>query len=249
MRINRFELAAFGPFTGMTLDFTAGTTDFHVIYGPNEAGKSSSLRALKAWLFGFPERTRDDFLHPRAQLLVGGELSESDKSLSFFRRKKRKGDLVDRAGNPLEPALLTPFLGGLDLSLFEALYGIDHDTLVQGGREILARQGEIGEALFSAGAGLGSLHKVLEEMEAERDGLFRPRASKPQINQDLSLYTKVTKEIRELTLPPEQWQEAADRLEQVSRELAEAKEKRLELDRKRLHLERLHRALPLFPGG
>ena len=246
MRINRFKLSAFGPFTGMTLDFSAGTTDLHVIYGPNEAGKSSALRALKAWLFGFPERTGDDFIHPRNQLLVGGELSESGKTLTFFRRKKRKGDVVDSEGNTLDPTLLTPFLGGIDLSLFEALYGIDHDILVQGGREILARQGQIGETLFSAGAGLGSLHQVLEEMEAEKDTLFRGRASKPLINHGLSLHKKLTKEIRELTLPPEQWQESADRLDQVSRELEQANQKRLELDRRRQHLERLHRALPLF---
>lgn len=246
MRINRFELSAFGPFTGMTLDFSAGTTDLHVIYGPNEAGKSSALRALKAWLFGFPERTRDDFIHPRTQLLVGGELSDSDKTLTFFRRKKRKGDVVDSEGNTLDPALLTPFLGGLDLSLFEALYGIDHDTLVQGGREILARKGEIGEALFSAGAGLSYLHQVLEEMEEEKKKLFLKQGQKQEINKGLSLHKKLSKEIRGLSLHPKQWQEHADRHDKLSRELEEANQKRLELDRRRQHLERLHRALPLF---
>jgi len=246
MRINRFELTAFGHFTGWTLDFSAEATDFHVIFGPNEAGKSSVLRALKAWLFGFPERTRDDFIHPRNQLLVGGELSESGQKLTFFRRKKRKGDVVDSGGNTLDPSVLTPFLGGLDLSLFEALYGIDHDTLVQGGQEILARQGEIGETLFSAGAGLACLHQVLEEIEAEKNTLFRSRASKPLINQGLSLHKKLSKEIREQTLHPEQWQEAADRLDHINRELEKANHRRLELDHKRQHLERLHRALPLF---
>ncbi len=246
MRINYLDISAFGPFTGMVLDFSATGSDLHVIYGPNEAGKSSALRALKAWLFGFPERTRDDFIHPRNTLLVGGELSESGKTLTFFRRKKRKGDVVDTEGNPMDPALLTPFLGGLDLSLFESLYGIDHDTLVQGGREILARQGEIGEALFSAGAGLGSLHRVLEEMETEKDALFLKQGRKPRINQGISLHKKLTKKIRELSLTPEQWQEHADRLDKVSRELEDANTKRLQLDRRRQHLERLHRAVPLF---
>lgn len=246
MRINSLDISAFGPFTGMILDFSATGSDLHVIYGPNEAGKSSALRALKAWLFGFPERTRDDFIHPRNKLLVGGELTESGKTLTFFRRKKRKGDVVDTEGNPMDPALLTPFLGGLDLSLFESLYGIDHDTLVQGGREILARQGEIGETLFSAGAGLGSLHWVLAEMEAEKDALFRKQAQKPRINQGISLHKKLSKRIRELSLAPEQWQEHADRLDQVSRELEDANTKRLQLDRRRQHLERLHRSVPLF---
>ncbi len=246
MRINRFELTAFGPFTGMVLDFSVQDAGLHVLFGPNEAGKSSALRALKAWLFGFPERTRDDFTHPRPKLLIGGELSQGGKTLTFFRRKKRKGDLVDSDGEPMDPALLTPFLGGLDLALFESMYGIDHDTLVRGGREILARQGELGETLFSAGSGLGSLHRVLEAMEAEKKELFLAGGRKPRINQGLGLHKKLKKEIRELSLAPEQWQEYADRLAQISRELKETTDKRLELDRRRQHLERLHRAVPLL---
>ncbi len=246
MRINRFEIPAFGPFTEKALDFSAQGPDLHVIFGPNEAGKSSALRALKAWLFGFPERSSDDFIHPRNQLLVGGELSASGKSLTFYRRKKRKGDLIDADHNTMDPALLIPFLGGLDLTLFESLYGIDHDSLVQGGREILAQQGEIGEALFSAGAGLGSLHQILEGMETEKDTLFRKQAQKPRINKALNLHKKLNKEIRDLSLQPEQWREHADRFDLVSRELQEANKKRLQLDRRRQHLERLHRALPLF---
>jgi len=246
MRINRLDIQAFAHFSGLELEFSAAGSDLHVIYGPNEAGKSSALRALKSWLFGFPERTRDDFLHPRNQLLVGGEVSESGRTLTFFRRKKRKGDIVDGEGNTLDPAVLTPFLGGLDLSLFESLYGIDHDSLVRGGREILARQGEIGETLFSAGAGLSSLHRVLEKMEKERDELFRGRASKPRINQAISLHKKLQKEIRALSLPPEQWQEHADRLDELRRELEGAAEKRLTLDRRKQYLERLLRAIPLL---
>jgi len=247
MRIHSLDMRAFGPFTDTVLDFgTPEPCDLHVIFGPNEAGKSSALRALKAWLFGFPERTRDDFIHPRKQLLVGGELAEGEQALAFFRRKKRKGDLVDAAGNSLDPDLLKPFLGGLDLVLFESLYGIDHETLVRGGREILARKGRIGETLFSAGAGLGSLHRVLEEMETERNQLFRSRASKPRLNQAIALHRKLSKEIRDLSLAPEQWQEHADRFERIRSELQEKTGQRKELDRKRHFLERLHRAVPLL---
>ncbi|MBU4054152.1 MAG: AAA family ATPase, partial [Proteobacteria bacterium] len=47
MRIDELRLIAFGPFTGTTLDLSQGREGFHIIYGPNEAGKSSSLRALR----------------------------------------------------------------------------------------------------------------------------------------------------------------------------------------------------------
>ncbi len=246
MRITRFELAAFGPFTGKVLEFAQNAVDLHVIYGVNEAGKSSSLRALRAWLFGFPERTGDDFIHPRTSLLVGGELCRGEQCLEFFRRKKRKGDIVDREGNPLDPALLAPFLGGLDAALFESLYAIDHDTLVQGGRDILARRGELGETLFSAGAGLGSLHKALERMETEKAELYKVRGKNQKINRRIRRHKILHREIRALSCAPEEWQRQADTLARLSRELEEMQERRRQLDRQKTHYQRLLQAAPLL---
>jgi exonuclease SbcC len=39
MKLARLLLFAFGPFTNKTLDFSTGSSNLHVIYGPNEAGK------------------------------------------------------------------------------------------------------------------------------------------------------------------------------------------------------------------
>ncbi len=140
MRLKRLDLKAFGPFTDRTLEFDSKKPGFHIIFGPNEAGKSSSLRALKALLYGFPERTPDNFVHANDQLLVGGCLAGADgRELSFLRRKKRKADLLDPDGKPLDPGTLATFLHGIEPALFESLYGIDHKTLVQGGEDILAQ--------------------------------------------------------------------------------------------------------------
>ena len=40
MKLVRLLLQAFGPFTNKVVDFSTGPTDLHLIYGPNEAGKS-----------------------------------------------------------------------------------------------------------------------------------------------------------------------------------------------------------------
>ena len=71
MRLKHLHLKAVGPFTDRILDFDSKEPGLHIIYGPNEAGKSSSLRALKALLYGFPQQTPDNFLHNYDQLLVG----------------------------------------------------------------------------------------------------------------------------------------------------------------------------------
>ena len=168
MKIKRIELKAFGPFSDRVLDFSSACPGLHVIYGPNEAGKSSCLRALHRLFFGFPTQTGDNFIHPYDQLLVGGCLQGNDgNEITFYRRKKRKADLFDRNDNPLDPSALNKFLNGMNQALFESLYGIDHLALQQGGQEILDQKGNVGQAIFSAGAGLTSLRTVLESLEKE----------------------------------------------------------------------------------
>lgn len=48
MRISELNLVAFGPFTERILDFDGA--GLHIVFGPNEADKSSALRGLKALL-------------------------------------------------------------------------------------------------------------------------------------------------------------------------------------------------------
>lgn len=95
MKIARLYLEAYGAFSGRRLDFDQGSgTDFHVIYGPNEAGKSTTLRALTGLLFGIGDRTADGFLHPNPELRIGATLVPAEGArLSVMRRKGRKQTL------------------------------------------------------------------------------------------------------------------------------------------------------------
>ena len=208
MRIRRLDLRAFGPFTDRVLDFSSELPGLHIVYGPNEAGKSSCLRALKSLFFRIPDRTNDNFLHPYDKLLIGGCLQpEGGPELTFFRRKKRTGDLFDENDRPLDPMLLSPFLQGMEQEMFESLYGIDHEALIRGGQDILDQKGDVGQAIFAAGAGLTSLHKVLEELKKEADDLFRPNAPKRVINEALSQYQELQKQMKQVLLSSREWEE------------------------------------------
>lgn len=245
MRIKRLELKAFGPFAERTLDFSSELPGLHLVYGANEAGKSSSLRALQALLFGFPPRTADNFLHPYEQLLVGGTLQASDgRELTYFRRKKSKNSLFDQHDQPLAAEALNPFLHGLEQETFNALYGIDHETLVRGGQGILEQQGQVGQALFAAGTGLASLKALGDELAAEGDTLFRPRGSSQAISQALSQYKELQTQGKLATLSSRDWQEHQRALDEASERLAAANGQRSRLNREKRQLERLKQALP-----
>ncbi len=245
MRIKRLDLIAFGPFTDQTLTFDSKGPGLTVIFGPNEAGKSSSLRGLKSLLYGIPERTSDNFLHPNDQLLLGGSLvTANGEEITFRRRKRRKRSLFDQKDNPLDPEALAPFVRGITLDEFETLYGIDHEALVRGGMDILEQKGELGQALFSAGAGILSLKEVLGSLDEEADRLFRPRASTRKINQALALHRSLQKDIRSATLSGRDWIQL-DRALQTTRDaLAVVEGKRREAAAELRRLERLKQTLP-----
>lgn len=246
MKIEALDLRAFGPFSGRRLDFDTGH-GLAVVYGANEAGKSSALRGLKALLYGIDERTPDNFVHPNEQLRVGGRLSNADgRVLDFSRRKGRKNTLLGADGDAIDQQALTPFLQGVSRELFATLFGIDHQGLLRGGQAILDQQGDVGQTLFSAALGNPALHQLLEQLDAEADALFRPRGSKQRVNAAVKAYAELNRELRRQSLSSSQWEEhrrtlerTATALEQVQQQLADS--------RAGLHrLQRLQRLLPKF---
>ena len=243
MRIDELNLAAFGPFTDRDLAF--GDNGLHIVYGPNETGKSSALRGLKALLYGIDERTLDNFLHTNDKLRIHGLLRTSDRQeLAFVRRKGRKNTLLTPGGEALNEQALVPFLQGVTAELFETLFGIDHQALVQGGQEILEQKGEVGQALFSAALGSHALHSILADLDVEANGLFRPRGSTQMINSALKSYANLNKEVRECSLSSRQWDEHRRALGRTAKELekiqSELTDNRIEVNR----LQRIQRVLP-----
>lgn len=247
MKIRELNLAAFGPFTGRALVFDEGGSRLQVVYGPNEAGKSSALRGLKALLYGIDERTPDNFLHTNDKLRISGCLRNSEgRELRFTRRKGRKNTLLGAGGETLDERALAPFLHDVTAQLFGTLFGIDHRALLRGGQEILEQRGEVGQALFSAALGSHALHGLLGQLDDEADALFRPRGSKQTINAALKSHADTSRAIREHSLSSRVWDEHRRALEHATGELekteAELRANRQEVNR----LKRIQRLLPKF---
>lgn len=245
MEIRQLNFVAFGPFTGQILRFDQEGGGLQIIYGPNEAGKSSALRGLKALLYNIDERTQDNFLHANDKLRIEGCLRAADgQVLTFARRKGRKNTLLSMEGESLDDRSLFPFLQGVTSELFEMLFGIDHHALIQGGQEILEQKGEVGQTLFSASLGSHTLHKVLNQLDSEASELFLPQGSKPTINTALKAYKDLNKEIRSQSLSSTKWDDHYRMLERTTKELGEIQS---ELASKRVEVNRLKRIQRILP--
>ena len=117
MRLARLLLRAFGPFTDAELDLgraDPSRPDLHLIYGPNEAGKSSALRAMTDLRFGIPQRSPDDFTHPFSQLRIGGVFEDEQGQAFGLMRRKGRGltlsALDPASGEPMDPPEVAPAL-------------------------------------------------------------------------------------------------------------------------------------------
>ena len=178
LRLDRFELRAFGPFTGTVLELHGSPGSLHVICGPNEVGKSTAQRAIGDFLFGIPPRSSDNQLHGYADMRLGAVLIDGDGGRhELIRRKGARSTLLGPDGQPIDEGCLERMLGGMSRDAFESMFSITHESLVIGGRALLAAGGEVGESLFSASLGASGLHQLREQLDAEAEALFRPRAS------------------------------------------------------------------------
>jgi len=219
MRFRRLSLDAFGPFTGLSLDLSrASGNGLHLIYGPNEAGKSSALRAIRDLLFGIPEKTPDAHLHPGPALRLSAVIERGGEELVFARRKKRKDSLLGADDQPLEEARLARFMNGLDAASFERLFALDYERLKEGGEETLNGEGDVGEALFDAGASGRSVHRVKLALVKEAEELFKDRGQNPKLNRLLAEYTEHKRRAKDSIHSPEKYAEQQQGVREKARE-------------------------------
>ncbi len=247
MRILELDLIAFGPFAGRRLVFPSQGPQFSIVQGPNEAGKSSALRAVHCWLFGFPHRVEDDFRHPASRLRVGGKLQAAGGDVfHFVRRRGRDRTLLDPEGNPWEGPSPEELLGGLDRSTFCRQFAFDYDELLQGSEALLQGHGELGQALFAAAGGLTHLRKLQHTFQEQLDSRFRPRAQNPRINALCRRIEQVRIQRNELLLTAHRWQELHRQHQQAKQRCRELQQRLAKLQQQQALLERIADSFPLL---
>lgn len=247
MKILRLDLLAFGHFSDLQLDLSAGEHGVQLIYGPNEAGKSTALRALRALFYGVETRSDDGFLHGNDKVRVGAIVRHSDgTTMDFVRRRGRLNTYLDRAGNAADETPLRRWLSAVDEQLFTSLFGIDHARLIAGGEGILRGGGDVGESLFAAGLGGGSLRAALQKLDEEAAELFKPQGQNQSINRACKEFAEARKEVTKHALPTREFEERQAALAKAQEESAQFAAELQKLRSESSRLERLGRALPLI---
>jgi uncharacterized protein YhaN len=248
VKLRELWLLKYGPFSGGKLDFSSEhePCGLHLVYGANEAGKSTALRAVFGLLFGIEETTTDAHLYAMPELRIGGVLeNRAGERKSVIRRKGRKNTLLDLDDNPLDEALFFRWWGGVSREWFETLFGISHESLVRGGKALLEGEGEVGESLFGAALGVQGFHEARASLEKKAGELFRPRGEKLRLNRALTQFREAKKRSLEKALKPADWLQCEEQLHDFSARRDQVVARRAALRAELGRLERLGRALPV----
>lgn len=247
MRITRLDLLRYGKFTDKSVPLPSAAKDFHLIVGPNEAGKSTLRNAVQDLLFGIETRSRYNFLHPHSEMRLGALIEHGDERLDFIRTKARTKTLQASSGTPLPDNALTPFLGQIDRAFFDQMFGLNHERLVTGGQEILSASNDIGQILFQAAAGIGSLGEIRDRLEAEADKLWAKRKSSDREYYIASAeLDQAEAALKQATVRTKDWLEARTKVDQIGDDLKLAQEQYRTLEQERIQRERVRRVAPML---
>lgn len=173
-------------------------TDFHfpsvtslqVIFGENEAGKSTLMSFIHSILFGFPTKQQSELRYePKNSGKYGGRLVLETKDhgeVTVERiRGKAVGDVTVTLANGTvgSDELLRQILNGMDRRMYQSIFSFN----IHGIQDVARMKGEdISRYLLAAGTfGTDTLMNVEQHLQKEQDVLFKPSGRKPEINQML----------------------------------------------------------------
>lgn len=186
LKITSLHIYGFGKLENVVMENLS--PNIQVIYGENEAGKSTVMAFIQAILFGFPAKNQQDLRYvPKKGFKYGGKLvveTDDQRKITVERvagRSSGDATVQDEQGNPCD---LNEVLGGLDKTMYKGIFSFNIMD-IQNLQLIDSEQ--LGSYLFSSGLmGSEQLHKLSRELTKEQEERFKPNGRKPVINRLLT---------------------------------------------------------------
>ena len=245
MKFHEIHIENFGIFSDRPFEF--GDARFQLIYGPNEAGKSTLLELFRQVLFGFPNGSSPyQFETHSGEMAARAVVEISDgRRINFRRRKGRKGTVVgevEGSTEKIDESKLNALLGNASLDLYQHVFGFSLNELSRGEESL--KHANLNEAMFGGSlGGLSNLQEIQKSLESEAGLLFKPGARNPTINALQKEIVARQAEIREAALKPRDFEDREKALREAQEQVTSLSESREQAERQRAHLERLCQAV------
>jgi uncharacterized protein YhaN len=254
VRLTELHIEHFGIFSDKRL--VVDDSGFQLIAGPNEAGKTTLLQAIRETLFGFEYRNPYDFTDARSRMAASAVLLLRDGSELRFRRQKGRPDQVVGERQPagsgagaaveVDAAALAASLGGASAALFANVFGFSLRELVEGEKSL--DQANLSEAFFGAGMGsLAAFQKTRQRLQGEMESLFTPGARKHKlVVEAVGALKQNRKALQEAVVKPRDYEKRRAHLKQCEQRAKELDERREAIRRTKAREDRIRQALPVW---
>ncbi|MBP1937717.1 ATP-binding protein [Paenibacillus sediminis] len=237
MKIHKLHIEGFGHIQQREFDLDENVT---ILYGPNEAGKSTVLGFMRSMLYGIPSRTyTQERYEPVHSGVHGGSMIASDEEGTKWlieryaqppegtklqggrserlriTRTNAEGNLEQLTQSEMERILL----GGMSREMFKQIFAISLTELQE---VALLQSEEMSSFLFHAGIGGGSsIVHAERKLTAEMDKLYKPRGRNQEAAKIIQSIEKLEDTIAESRLHIGRFNELAAELERTDKHLAE----------------------------
>jgi len=242
MRIQNISVRNVLHFDDYQLNFGNNETGLHILYGPNETGKSTLLKVINDLLFG--AKIENPYT---SKSVIEGKIEHTQFQSIHLMRKSRYKKLVaydQTIGDELSEEKLSHYLGKFNKEQFNLLFGFNHDVLREGGQSLLHSEGHAGISLFETGGGIQHLQALLNTLSNQTKDLLDPRFSAnaaKQLNKAWRLFKEAEEQIKKSSIHGEEWTRLKGEINSIEKSIQLIRKKVESLSREIAKLERIKR--------
>ncbi|WP_026689052.1 ATP-binding protein [Alteribacter aurantiacus] len=249
MIIKEIDIYGFGKWTNerFTLD-----PSIQLVFGENEAGKSTLMAFIQAVLFGFPKKNEQKKSYePLHHSIYGGSLvikTEHDDQVIIerVRKNRMKGEVTVKysTGKTGGEEELDVILNGISQTVFEGIFSFDLSGLQ--GLEKMNRE-EMNSFLYDTSISGGpSLLQSEKEADEQMQAWFKSRGKKTPINLTLKELQEKEKEVLEWRAKLAEYDDLANKIDSTKQRIDEVATDKHTLKQTLSEYDRVKKMLPLY---
>ncbi|AYW47577.1 hypothetical protein C7K38_03810 [Tetragenococcus osmophilus] len=246
MELRKAEITGFGHYRNQVFEFLSGNQLF---FGENEVGKSTLYQFILAMLFGFPKKSskKRDYT-PRDGTAYGGRLwlivePYGQIMIERYRKVNRGKAKLIIGGEEKDGKLLEEILAPLNKSVFQEVFTFQQEQLSQIDH---LQEEELQSSLISLGiTGSQQLMEKIQSYQKENQRLFKPRAKKLTLNQQLKKWQQLRETIQQQEAEEKNVQKAYQQISNFDQKLhsLSTEQKKLQTEEKDLNQKKSHWSL------
>lgn len=248
MRIKKVHIDGFGKWHDQDFFFDNNPV---LIYGRNEAGKTTLASFILSVLFGFADgRGKNKYQQyiPKSGTSYGGSLlvEDGDHQYVISREKGKNGGkvtIVDEEGHKKKASFLDELLGPMDRDLYQAIYSFNQQNILN--EDLNSDQLENQWQKLGAVGGREWLQQI-SKLEKTADSIYKPRGRKTSLNQHLKEYEELKKQVNVAQQQSNDYEELVQQKQRLQEKLKKLKKELPNLKEKVTNLERLQRLWPVY---